>query len=417
MSVIAILGGQWGDEGKGKILDILSEDADAVARFQGGANAGHTIYVNKEETVLHQLPSGILRNAVDCLLGCGMVIDPVGLLKEIDMLQSKGVAALEKRIHISQLAHVVTPLHKRLDAVQEKARADEAIGTTKRGIGPCYMDRVERTGLRLKELNKTDWVRRCLTAKLEQAIDRGLISKTDQPQIQTEFAEFYQAAEKIVPYIKDVMRILYQKLARKEKILVEGAQGILLDVSYGTYPYVTSSNTIAGNVATGLGISPTRIDEILGVFKAYSTRVGAGPFPTEQKNAIGQRLRDNGAEYGATTHRPRRCGWFDAALARFSVQLNGFSSAVITKLDVLDDMQELRICTDYKNGSYPTIDLADCEPQYETLPGWQTPLQDCRQYDHLPTATRRYLERIEELLGVPIKYISVGKGRDQIIVR
>jgi len=417
MSVTAILGGQWGDEGKGKILDIISENAHAVARFQGGANAGHTIYVNDQETILHQLPSGILRPDVACLLGCGMVIDPVGLLQEIDMLRAQGVVRLEDRIHLSQLAHVVTPVHKHLDAAQEKARADEAIGTTKRGIGPCYVDRIGRSGLRLKELKKTGWIRRHLEEKLAQGIAQELISEADTESLQTEFETFYSAAAKIEPYIKDVRAIIYQKIKRGEQILVEGAQGTLLDVSYGTYPYVTSSNTIAGNVATGLGIGPTAIDEILGVFKAYNTRVGAGPFPTEQKNAIGQHLRDNGAEYGATTRRPRRCGWFDAALARFAVQVNGFSGLVITKLDVLDDLEEIRICVGYKNGSYPSLDLADCEPLYETLPGWQTPLQECRRYDRLPGATRRYLERIEELLNVPIQYISVGKARDQIIIR
>jgi len=414
MSISAVLGGQWGDEGKGKIIDALCENSEVVARFQGGANAGHTILVGKEETILHQLPSGIIRENVDCILGTGMVIDPVSLMQEIDNLKKHGIKT-DGRIHISLLAHVVTPIHKTLDASREATLGSMAIGTTKRGIGQCYSDKISRTGIRIKDLKHLPLLKNRLEEKLNKNILDGFIPESDRNNLLKEFDDFYKASKKISPFTKDTTSLIHQYINEGKNIFIEGAQGTLLDIDYGSYPYVTSSNTVAGNICTSLGIGPKIIDNITGVFKAYTTRVGAGPFPTELNSPEGDYLQRRGSEFGATTHRKRRCGWFDAALGKYAVKINGFTSIAITKLDVLDDLEEIRICTHYENGSYPSIELNESVPHYITLPGWLKPTSDITEFINLPPQAKEYLKTIEDLLETPISHISVGKERSQII--
>jgi adenylosuccinate synthase len=414
MSTLAVLGGQWGDEGKGKIIDALSREYDCAARFQGGSNAGHTVVVKNEQIILHQIPSGILHENVECILGNGMVIDPIGLNKEIEELRKKSIYT-EERIHISHLANVITPLHKALDAASEKSLGKNAIGTTKRGIGPCYVDKVNRSGFRFIDFKNPLAVKEKLEEKLSDSIVRKIIPASEKEKLLGEFDLFYEASEKSLPMVSDTFSLIHKYIEERKKILIEGAQGTLLDVDFGSYPYVTSSNTISGNICIGLGISPFEIDNILGIFKAYTTRVGAGPFPTEQNNKIGKQLKERGNEYGATTGRPRRCGWFDAALGKFSVQLNGFTSIAVTKLDVLDEFEEIKICTHYENGHYPYINLYDTKPHYITVPGWQQSISDIREFLDLPENAKRYLKILEDLLSVSISYVSVGGERDQII--
>jgi adenylosuccinate synthase len=414
MSLTAVIGAQWGDEGKGKIVDTLSESADLVARFQGGANAGHTIQIGAKETILHQIPSGILRPRTHCLLGNGMAFDPVGLQKEIDELTREGID-VRGRLHISPLAHVVTPLHKILDAHQEQASGARAIGTTKRGIGPCYAEKVGRAGIRVRDLSDIENLRAIITAKLNalhQIIPAGELEET---QLNQDLEGFYQAVEFILPFVDDTIFRIHTYLQEGRNVLAEGAQGVLLDVDFGSYPFVTASNTTTGNIATGLGISPRNIDWIIGVFKSYTTRVGAGPFPTELEDATGDFLQSRGHEFGATTRRRRRCGWFDAALGKYSMLINGFTSIALTKLDVLDELPEIKICTHYANGEFPLLNLKDAIPVYRTLPGWQASTASARRLTDLPRAARKYLEILEELLTVKISHISVGKERNQII--
>jgi len=412
MPVMAVLGAQWGDEGKGKIVDVLSAEADVVGRFQGGANAGHTIMIGDCETILHQLPSGIMRDQTQCILGNGMVIDPIGLVQEIQTLEKRGIG-IRDRIHIALQAHIVTPLHKLRDAVAEKARGTQAIGTTQRGIGPCYADKVNRTGLRGWDLLDAS----ALNLKIQQQLEAigGLnITDTQRSDCQRQTDAFLTAASQIAPYIEDTVGLIHTYLAEGRRILVEGAQGSLLDIDFGTYPYVTSSNTTAGNIATGLGIGPRQIDQIIGVYKAYNTRVGSGPFPTEQDNPVGETLRRTGNEFGATTGRPRRCGWFDAELARYTQRINGFTGLAITKLDVLDTFTEVNICTAYRNGRFPCLPLEQAEPEYLTLPGWNVSTRQAASSADLPPQARRYLDTLAELIGVPITYVSIGKARHQI---
>ncbi len=416
MSVVSILGAQWGDEGKGKIVDILCQDIDCVARFQGGANAGHTILISGEETILHQLPSGVMRKNIKCVLGNGMVIDPVALLDEIKMIEGKGLK-IRNRLFISSLANVVTPLHKALDTSNETSLGEMAIGTTKKGIGPCYADKISRNGFLFKDLNNLDDIQKSLEKKTEDAINRKYIKETDKKILQDQYNEFYKACEILREYTTDTISMLNEMIKQNSKILVEGAQGSLLDIDFGTYPFVTSSNTTAGNISTGLGIGPTKIDKVLGVVKAYLTRVGAGPFPTELNDSEGHKLQKIGSEIGATTGRQRRCGWFDAVLGKYTSQINGFTSIIITKLDVLDDFNEIKICTKYKNGKFPDINLEDAEPEYIILPGWKSSICNIRDFDKLPENAKKYLATLENLLDVRISHISVGKGREQIIIR
>lgn len=415
MPVTAVLGGQWGDEGKGKIVDVLSRTADVVARFQGGANAGHTIQVGSKEIILHQLPSGILRKNTICILGNGMVIDPVELINELKRV-GHDISTSEDRIHISLLAHVVTPLHKLLDAYSEKALGCKAIGTTHRGIGPCYADKVNRTGIQLRDLRNISALRDRIEDKCEKAFDSGKILSSERSGLGNDLEKFYRAARTILPLATDTSSLINTFIDEDKEILIEGAQGTLLDIDFGSYPYVTSSNTVAGNICTGLGFGPTKINAIIGIYKSYTTRVGAGPFPTELKSPAGDHLQQKGAEFGATTRRKRRCGWFDAVLGKFTAQINGFSSIAITKLDVLGGLEEVKICTAYQNGNYPDASLDEVHPEYITLPGWQADIDDIRSFRDLPKTTRAYVKTIEELLGTRIAYISTGKKRQQIIV-
>ncbi|RKY52427.1 MAG: adenylosuccinate synthase [Candidatus Neomarinimicrobiota bacterium] len=415
MPVTAVLGGQWGDEGKGKIIDYLSEEADVVARFQGGSNAGHTILVGNKEIILHQIPTGILREGIICILGNGMVIDPINLLREINDVESTGVNT-DGRIFLSLNAHAVTPVHKFLDAYNERKAGEKAIGTTRRGIGPAYTDKIRRTGIRIRDIENSSLLREKMQAQLD-AVATFIEDVTDEEinSLKNEVKEFYRACEKVKKYIADTFNLIHEYIGEGKNIILEGAQGTLLDIDHGTYPYVTSSNTISGNICCGLGIPPGKIDKIIGVFKAYNTRVGAGPFPTEQRNRYGEHLQQRGYEFGATTRRKRRCGWFDAELARFAVKINGFDYIALTKFDVLDGLEEIKICTHYKNGRYPDVDLDVAEPVYETLPGWKGSVRDIRNFSDLPEEAIKFIRKIEDLLSTPIKIISTGKERNQII--
>ena len=411
---MSILGAQWGDEGKGRIVDLLSENVQCVARFQGGANAGHTILIKNEETILHQLPSGVMRDGVKCVLGNGMAVDPVLLKEEIEMVESKGLSVRE-RIYISFLANVVTPLHKELDINSEKKLGSGKIGTTKKGIGPCYADKIARKGLLFKDLARLGKVKNIIKEQLDFCISHKLIDENRLDYLGNEFQLFYTAAKEMYTFASDTIVLCNKMIINGETILVEGAQGSLLDIDYGTFPFVTSSNTTSGNISIGLGIGPTKIDEILGVFKAYQTRVGAGPFPTELFDKDGEDLQIIGGEIGATTKRKRRCGWFDGVLAKYTQLVNGYTSVILTKLDVLDSFDEIKICTSYKNGSFPKDNLETLEPKYITMPGWKTKISNINKYEGLPVNAQNYIEKLEEIIGVKASYISVGKERNQII--
>lgn len=414
MPVTAVLGTQWGDEGKGKIVDNLSESADVVARFQGGANAGHTILVKNRETILHQLPSGILRTKAHCILGNGMVIDPVGMVAEIRSLHEEGVN-VAKRIHISLQAHVVTPLHKLLDSKAEASLGNMAIGTTKRGVGLCYADKINRCGIQVRNLKDLPQLKKILSQKIDEYLRKGLLSQAEIRAMEPDINQFYACVPEVTSRVADTSRLMYDYIRANKTILVEGAQGTLLDIDFGSYPFVTSSNTTAGHIATGLGIGPTSIDRVIGVYKSYTTRVGAGPFPTELFDATGDYLQQTGGEFGATTRRKRRCGWFDAALGRYAARINGLTSFAITKLDVLDQLETIRICTHYRNGDFPDIVLDSAEPCYISLQGWRRSTSTARTFADLSIEAQRYVRKIEELLEVRLEYISVGKEREQLI--
>jgi len=414
MPVTAVLGAQWGDEGKGKIVDNLSENADVVARFQGGANAGHTINIKGKETILHQLPSGILREKAECIMGNGMVIDPVGMVDEMNYLRNEDID-IDNRIHVSLQAHVVTPLHKLLDSISENALGNSAIGTTKRGIGPCYHDKINRSGIQIRDLKSVTHIKDVINHKIDNYLQKRLLLQSEINSILADFETFYNCVPEVYACAADTSLLMYNFIKRNKLLLIEGAQGSLLDVDFGSYPYVTSSNTTAGNIATGLGIGPTNINNIIGVYKSYTTRVGAGPFPTELLNETGDYLQQTGSEFGATTKRKRRCGWFDAAIGAYTARINGFTSIAITKLDVLDNMEEIQICTHYQNGSFPGIDLKSAAPQYIRLEGWRQDTSSAQTFHDLPTKARAYVRKIEELLDTPVKYISVGKEREQLI--
>jgi len=414
MALTAIIGAQWGDEGKGKIVDTLSEAADLVVRFQGGANAGHTIKIGDEETILHQIPSGILRPTTHCLLGNGMAFDPVGLKNEIEEIERKGLT-VNGRLHISPLAHVVTPLHKIKDAYQEDASGVKAIGTTKRGIGPCYTDKIGRTGIRVRDLFNENDLRVTLVSKTALLRRRIDMPEVEAQKLVSDLELFFDSVQRILPFVDNTIFRIHSYIKEGRNILAEGAQGVMLDIDFGSYPYVTACNTTAGNIATGLGIGPRLIDQIIGVFKCYTTRVGAGPFPTELNDAIGDHLQTRGSEFGATTRRRRRCGWFDAALGKYAVMINGFTGLAMTKLDILDEMEEIKICTHYENGEFPLLDLKDARPVYLTLPGWRESTAEARRLTDLPPRARQYLQTLEDLLEVKISYVSTGKERRQII--
>jgi adenylosuccinate synthase len=427
MPVQIILGAQWGDEGKGKIVDHLSVNVDIVARYQGGANAGHTVVLPpskgkpEKEYVLHLIPSGIFHPRVTCVIGNGVVLDPVALMTEIQQLKNAGIK-IKGRLLISHNAHLIMPYHKMLDAARE--RGEEKIGTTGRGIGPAYNDKYMRTGIRVVDLLNRDVLRKKLKRNIETSNE--MLSKLYHSQsldVDAIINEYQEFDRKFDEYITDTSEYLNNALKHKKRILAEGAQGAMLDVDHGTYPFVTSSNPTSGGACTGLGIPPTSINSIVGIVKAYSTRVGNGPFPTELENEIGERLRKTGGEFGATTGRPRRCGWLDAVSLRYSIRVNGIQHIAITKLDVLDEFEEIKVCTGFKVGGkklihYPTDaqTLEAVEPVYRTFKGWQAKTSDIRSYAKLPKEARQYIEALGDMFDAKIWLVSVGARRDQTLV-
>lgn len=418
MSVTVLVGSQWGDEGKGKIVDILSENYPIVTRYQGGANAGHTVEIGDKQYILHLIPSGILRENVTCVIGNGVVIDPVALLDEIKLIESHGIS-VKKRLFISHNAHLIMPYHKLLDSIQEKG--DNKIGSTGRGIGPCYTDKYARKGIRIVDLLNKSILEDKIRMNLEEK--NNLLKKVYEHEglnVDEIVNDYLKFDKQIDSYITDVPAYLNKAIDEGKSILLEGAQGALLDVDFGTYPFVTSSNPTSGGACTGSGIPPTKIDSVFGIVKAYTTRVGNGPFPTELIDETGEKLRKIGSEFGATTGRPRRCGWFDAFLVRYSAMINGMTSVAITKLDVLSDFDEIKVCVGYelhgkKLKSFPTdVDRLDSvKPIYETLPGWNEDIRKCTNYSELPARTKNYLDFIVEESGVRIEIISVGPKRKQ----
>ena len=420
---VVVIGTQWGDEGKGKVVDLLTERAAAVVRFQGGHNAGHTLVIGGEKTILHLIPSGILRERVQCLIGNGVVLSPQALMEEIRMLEGRGVPARE-RLRISEACPLILPYHVALDHARERARGKRAIGTTGRGIGPAYEDKVARRALRVGDL----FHRERFAAKLGEVMDYHNFALKryygEEPlDFQRVLDETLALGEELRPLVGDVPAILNGLRREGADVLFEGAQGTLLDIDHGTYPYVTSSNTTAGGACTGAGVGPRDIDYVLGITKAYTTRVGAGPFPTELDDEMGEHLARRGHEFGSTTGRPRRCGWFDAVALRRAVQINSVSGLCITKLDVLDGLDTIRMCVGYRwNGTVhdmPPVGadaFAECEPVYEDLPGWKSSTVGIRRHEDLPPEARAYLARIEEAVGVPVDLVSTGPEREENVV-
>jgi len=423
MPVSVVIGSQWGDEGKGKIVDLISQDVDIVARYQGGANAGHTICWEDKTFVLHLIPSGIFQNGVDCVIGNGVVIDPVAVMSEIEMIKQLGYT-VEGRLFISHNAHIILPYHKRMDEAREKYRDGGAIGTTGRGIGPAYVDKFARTGIRVVDLLDRDVLR----AKIETSMreKNSILEKVygaEKIDVESLIEEYVEFDKLIDPYITDTTELLGKALKSGKRVLAEGAQGSLLDVDFGTYPFVTSSHPTVGGCCTGLGVPPTAIDRVIGIVKAYSTRVGNGPFPTELDNAQGEELRQTGHEFGATTGRPRRCGWLDLVALNYTTMINGFTELAITKLDVLSNLKEIKICTAYKfNGKvskrFPSDlpSLSEVEPQYVTMAGWNTDITGITKWNELPKEARDYLTFVTDFLEVPAKIISTGPKREQTII-
>ena len=423
MSNIVIVGTQWGDEGKGKIVDLLAEVADMVVRFQGGNNAGHTMVVNGQQFISHLVPSGILQGKI-CLLGNGMVVDPEVLLNEIDYLADKGIDVSAEKIKISEKAHLIMPYHKMVDMAREQMKGDKKIGTTGRGIGPAYEDKATRRGLRFSDLTEPEVFRdkvETIVAEKNFYLEHFLKAETCDPE--SVIGQYTAFAQRLAPYITNVSVVMDNAVRSGLQLLFEGAQGTHLDIDHGTYPFVTSSSTVSGNACCGAGIGPRQISGVLGIVKAYTTRVGAGPFPSELFDDIGDALQTKGAEFGATTGRKRRCGWLDTVLLRNAVRLNGLTGLAITKLDVLGGLEEIKICTSYRYEGQ-TIDdfpaslnvLGACEPVYETLPGWSEDISGIRRQEDLPENTRNYLARIAELTETPVQIISVGPARDETIV-
>tara|TARA_Y100000748_G_scaffold257380_1_gene224048 strand:- start:327 stop:1577 length:1251 start_codon:yes stop_codon:yes gene_type:complete len=410
-----IMGGQWGDEGKGKIVDLISKNVNVVARYQGGANAGHTVYSNGKKLVLHQVPSGILQDDCICILGNGMVIDPVELCSEIKELEELNFST--SNIYISPNAHIVTPLHKAIDLKNEDS-AKNKIGTTGKGIGPTYVDKYNRKGIRAIDLLNENKLKNQLEKRLGIALDKNEVAK-DFSHDNDAFNVFYNSCEYIGKYIKNIYPIMHDQ---DSKILVEGAQGALLDIDHGTYPYVTSSNPTIGGISSGLGIPTTKFNEIIGIFKAYVTRVGNGPFPTELFDKTGETIQNIGKEFGATTGRPRRCGWFDSVAANYSIKLNGINQVVLTKLDILSEFNIIKICTSYKNDEKESNDysefmnsLDDINPNYQEFKGWNCDISNINSYNDLPNNAKIYIEYIQNILDTKIAIISVGPKRNQVI--
>lgn len=416
-----VVGTQWGDEGKGKIIDVLGHKADYVVRFQGGNNAGHTVVVNGEKFILHLLPSGMLHGQGKCIIGPGVVIDPKVLLKELDTLEAKG--AKIDHLFISDRAHLIMPYHIQLDILKEEKSGDNKIGTTKRGIGPCYADKFSRVGIRVTDFLDMEIFAKKLKFNLEEKNELfSKIYNAPEMDFETIFNEYKGYAERLKHRVIDSVPEINSALDNNKFVLFEGAQAMMLDINYGTYPYVTSSSPTSGGVTVGTGISPKKIDRVIGVMKAYTTRVGEGPFITELNNELGEKIRKIGGEYGATTGRPRRCGWLDLVVGKYAVDINGLTDVVITKIDVLSGLETIKICTGYKiNGkvytSVPasTEKLVYAKPVYEELPGWTEDISNMKNYEELPENCKKYLKRIEEFLGCQITVVSVGPDRTQNI--
>lgn len=412
-----LVGAQWGDEGKGKIIDVLTEDADLIVRYQGGNNAGHTVEIGDEHYVLHLIPSGILRANKTCIIGNGVVVDLLSLNKEIEELQARGVD-VDGQLFISDRAHVVFPFHRALDESREAGcRQSQKIGTTKRGIGPAYADKMSRVGLRMGDLFDPAFSE-LLARRMDEANRVLQAMGADTFDVQEVTGQYSEAATRIKPLVADTVTMLNDAIRDGKSILLEGAQGTMLDIDFGTYPYVTSSNSTAGGACCGTGIAPHRISRVVGVVKAYTTRVGEGPFPTELRDEIGQHLSKEGAEFGATTGRPRRCGWFDAVVARYSAMINGVDLWAITKLDVLDALESLKICVAYRcdDKIYESVPanvrlLERCEPVYEEMEGWQTSTRDATSFEDLPEKAQKYVNRLCELTGTKLGILSVGAKR------
>ena len=436
MANIVVVGAQWGDEGKGKIVDLLTEDAGVVARYQGGHNAGHTVVIKNKKFILHLIPSGILHRGKTCIIGNGVVIDPKALIKEMNELKRRGIH-IDKNLFISENAHVIMPYHIVLENMSEQSKGSKQIGTTKRGIGPTYVDKMSRSGIRVIDLMDETLLKEKIEANLTE-INYLLRNRFNTRAISPKkvYAEYVQYARHLAPFITNTVVLTNKLIERGKNIIFEGAQGTLLDVDHGTYPFVTSSSPSAGGVCTGLGVAPTRIDGILGVVKAYTTRVGGGPFPTEVKGFLGEHLRLKGGEYGATTGRPRRCGWLDIVGLKHAMRINGFTGIALTKLDVLDDVERIKVCVAYtyddpykrcscsKKGTLckftdmpqSSVVIEGCKPVYKEMDGWRTRTVGAQKLKDLPKQARSYIDYIEDLLQVRIDIISTGERRDEVIV-
>lgn len=422
MSALVVMGAQWGDEGKGKIVDYLAEQADTVVRYQGGSNAGHTVVVDGKEFKLRLLPSGILYNGKHCVIANGVVVDPEVMLQEMDGMEAQGV--LVDGIRLSNRAHVILPYHKLMDGLGEEARGDRKIGTTKRGIGPCYMDKDNRIGIRVCDLMDEETFSEKLRENLAlKNKELKAIYNHDGFDFETVKKEYLGYAARLRKYVVDTSAFLNEEIKADKKVLFEGAQATMLDIDHGTYPYVTASHPISGGVCVGAGIGPNKIKHVVGVVKAYCTRVGEGPFPTEQLNEIGDKIRNCGREFGTVTGRPRRCGWLDACVVRYAGQLSGIDYMAVTRLDILDSFEEIKICVGYKYKGKMLHEMPAClkvfgavEPVYETFAGWMMDISAVRSYEELPENARKYVERMAEVTGIALGIISVGPGRDQTIV-
>jgi len=423
MANVVVVGAQWGDEGKGKVVDIYTEYADEIVRYQGGNNAGHTLVVGNEKVVLHLIPSGVLHEGKRCVIGNGVVLDPEVFIMEVNRLKAAGRLQDDSALLLSESLHIIMPYHKAIDIAREAKSGDKKIGTTGRGIGPCYEDKIGRRGVRLMDL--VDPV--VFSRKLRENLDEknGILERLGEEPLEYNliYRTYQDFAEVLKKYMADTALVLSKELRAGKKLLFEGAQGTLLDVDHGTYPYVTSSSTCAGGAATGSGVSPREIHEVIGISKAYVTRVGSGPFPTELLEETGEKLRQTGGEFGATTGRPRRCGWFDAMVIRYAVRINGLTGIALTKLDVLSEFDTIKVCTGYRFEGKDLETLPakletfeKCEPVYEELPGWSTDITEVRSFDDLPENAKSYVKRLEELAGCPIVMVSVGPRRDQTIL-
>lgn len=426
MSTLVVVGSQWGDEGKGKITDLLSEEVDIIVRYQGGCNAGHTVVKGEKQFIFHLIPSGILHPGKKCLIGNGVVIDPESLLREIEDLREKGIE-IDDNLFMDFKAHVVLPYHKTLDEIKEEKRGKNKLGTTKRGIGPAYVDKIARIGIRMVDLIDKDTLGEKLEINLKEKSEifeklHGIkVSNQDKVELIKKYQKYGQLLKK---YVIDVSLFINQAINEDKKILFEGAQGTLLDIDHGTFPYVTSSAPVAGGACIGTGVGPTKIDKVLGITKAYTTRVGSGPFPTEIEGELGEYLRQKGGEFGATTGRPRRCGWFDAVVVNYAVRINGMESMALTKIDVLSDLNRIKICTAYQyNGElikeFPVNleTLQNCSPVYEEMEGWKRDISEITTYKNIPPQLKAYISRIEELVKTKIIIVSVGPKRSQTIIR